>query len=93
MMGNLDTLITLPNGEAMLDCLLAVNDDKWLQERFYPVVVSAMAGKEVFPAGVALGLRLAISQASSGSPQIQIVVGLLFDDYVDALIAGSSRIS
>ena len=78
-------VITLPDRDEMLQRLLKVNDDRHVQERFYPILLES-AGQERTARGVVLMLTLAIHDYVEGMPVMSDHMHMLVPRFIEALV-------
>lgn len=81
-----DKMFNLPSEDEMLQCLLEVDDDSHLQERFYPKLLK-QAGQQKVAMGVVMLLQIAIHDYTEGMPaSMGAIMNMRMPDFIDALV-------
>ncbi len=89
---NNDVSFVLPEREAMLRRLIAVNDEPHFIKRFYPHILK-WAGSRKVPNGVWLLWELAVHDyAKDTSPMLSMVIKMRSDDFLKAIVGDDESV-
>jgi hypothetical protein len=86
----METLITLPSREVMIEVLIAVNKEPHFQERLYPLI-ARHAGEQIYVSGLKLMCTLCVYDYAIDLPHPIInQVMMLVPEFIKALEAAST---
>jgi len=83
-----EKVVKLPNHEQIMESLIAIGEDSYMAERFYPSIAQE-ANRELVGSGVVLMLTLKIEDFMTQGGYPPVMRGIMFmrmPDYIDALV-------